>query len=88
MVGAELADPSTGRNGRHAMTGLFRQSVFGRLGGYEDGIEILGANFFFLFIGLKVGAWAGCTVTGVLDLINALCNAQRLRPHATKGLTR
>ena len=36
MVGDELVDPRTGRNGRHALTGLFRQSVFGRLGGYED----------------------------------------------------
>ncbi len=60
MAGAEPADPRTGKNGRHAMTGLFRQSVFGRLGGYEeDGIEILGACFFFLFIGPKVAAWAG-----------------------------
>src|SRR6195256_274962 len=24
------------RNGRHALAGLFRQSVFGRLAGYED----------------------------------------------------
>jgi hypothetical protein len=31
-----LADPRTGRNGRHALAGLFRQSVFGRLAGYED----------------------------------------------------
>ena len=60
MVGAEPADPRTGKNGRHAMTGLFRQSVFGRLGGYEeDGIEIPGACFFSLFIALKVAAWAG-----------------------------
>ena len=36
MVGDELVDPRTGRNGRHALTDLFRQSVFGRLGGYED----------------------------------------------------
>jgi len=36
MVGDELVDPRTGKNGQHAMTGLFRQSVFGRLGGYED----------------------------------------------------
>jgi hypothetical protein len=36
MVGDELVDPRTGRNGQHAMKGLFRQSVFGRLGGYED----------------------------------------------------
>ena len=36
MVGDELVDPRTGKNGQHAMQGLFRQSVFGRLGGYED----------------------------------------------------
>ena len=31
-----LADARTGRNGRHRLVGLFRQSVFGRLAGYED----------------------------------------------------
>jgi Transposase DDE domain group 1 len=31
-----LADGRTGRNGRHALGGLFWQSVFGRLAGYED----------------------------------------------------
>ena len=36
MVGDELVDPRTGKNGQHAMVGSFRQSVFGRLGGYED----------------------------------------------------
>src|SRR3990170_5987316 len=36
MVGDQLVDPRTGKNGQHAMAGLFRQSVFGRLGGYED----------------------------------------------------
>jgi Transposase DDE domain group 1 len=36
MVGDQLVDPRTGKNGQHAMTGLFCQSVFGRLGGYED----------------------------------------------------
>ena len=36
MVGDELVDPRTGKNGQHAMTGLFRQSVFRRLGGYEE----------------------------------------------------
>jgi hypothetical protein len=29
-------DSRTGKNGWHGMTGQFRQSVFGRLGGYED----------------------------------------------------
>jgi hypothetical protein len=31
-----LADARTGKNGRHALGGLLRQSVFGRLAGYED----------------------------------------------------
>jgi hypothetical protein len=31
-----LADARTGKNGRHGLAGLFRQSVFGRLAGYED----------------------------------------------------
>ena len=29
-------DSRAGKNGRHGLTGLFRQSTFGRLGGYED----------------------------------------------------
>ena len=36
MAGEMLADTRTGRNGRHALVGLLRQSVFGRLAGYED----------------------------------------------------
>jgi hypothetical protein len=36
MVGDVLADGRTGKNGRHALVGLLRQSVFGRLAGYED----------------------------------------------------
>src|SRR5499427_2300875 len=31
-----LADERTGKNGRHRLAGLLRQSVFGRLAGYED----------------------------------------------------
>src|SRR5256885_16823300 len=34
--GEMLADARTGRNGRHRLVGLLRQSVFGRLAGYED----------------------------------------------------
>src|SRR5262245_12711532 len=34
--GDMLADARTGRNGRHRLVGLLRQSVFGRLAGYED----------------------------------------------------
>ena len=36
MAGERLLDARTGNNGRHALSGLFRQSVFGRLAGYED----------------------------------------------------
>ena len=35
-AGAALADARTGKNGRHALVGLLRQPVFGRLAGYED----------------------------------------------------
>src|SRR5216683_1098795 len=31
-----LADARTGKNGRHRLAGLLRQSTFGRLAGYED----------------------------------------------------
>src|SRR3954454_21281172 len=34
-----LADARTGKNGRHRLAGLLRQSVFGRLAGYEAGYE-------------------------------------------------
>jgi len=36
MAGDALADARTGRNGRHALVGMLRQAVFGRLAGYED----------------------------------------------------
>ena len=35
-AGEMLVDARTGKNGRHALVGLLRQSVFGRLAGYED----------------------------------------------------
>lgn len=35
-TGGVFHNSRTGRNGWHGMTVLFRQSVFGRLGGYED----------------------------------------------------
>ena len=36
VAGHVLQDNRTGRNGWHGITGPCRQSVFGRLGGYED----------------------------------------------------
>ena len=36
VVGDVLADSRTGRNGWHGIVGLLRQSVYGRLAGYED----------------------------------------------------
>ncbi len=34
MAGEMLADARTGKNGRHDLIGMLRQSVFGRLAGY------------------------------------------------------
>src|ERR1700716_2142790 len=36
MAGELLEDARTGKNGRHALVGMLRQSIFGRLAGYED----------------------------------------------------
>ena len=36
IAGDVLTDTRRGKNGRHGLVGQFRQSVFGRLGGYED----------------------------------------------------
>ena len=36
MAGVMIKDARTGRNIRHQMTGLLRQSVYARLAGYED----------------------------------------------------
>jgi hypothetical protein len=36
LAGTIFQDIRTGKNGWHGMAGQFRQSVFGRLGGYED----------------------------------------------------
>jgi hypothetical protein len=36
IAGQHLIDGRTGRNGRHDLVGMLRQSVFGRLAGYED----------------------------------------------------
>ena len=36
FAGDVLADSRTGKNGWHSVVGLLRQSVYGRLAGYED----------------------------------------------------
>src|SRR5512144_2215495 len=35
-AGTALSDPRRGRNRRHVLTGLLKQSIFGLLAGYED----------------------------------------------------
>src|SRR3954467_13699946 len=37
LAGEVLVDTRTGQNSRHTLIAQFRQSVFGRLAGYEDG---------------------------------------------------
>ena len=39
-----LADARTGKNGRHQLAGLLRQSVFGRLAGGADGVVVMVAS--------------------------------------------
>jgi hypothetical protein len=36
MAAERFSDARTGKNGQHALVGMLRQSVFGRLAGYED----------------------------------------------------
>ena len=36
IAGGVLTDSRRGKNGRHGLVGQFRQSIFGRLGGYDD----------------------------------------------------
>ena len=36
ITGGLFQDSRTGKNGQHGMVGQFRQSLFGRLGGYDD----------------------------------------------------
>ena len=36
MIATNFFDTRTGRNTQHGFAGLLRQSVYGRLGGYED----------------------------------------------------
>ena len=36
LAGDVLSDSRTGKNGWHGVVGLLRQSVYGRLAGYED----------------------------------------------------
>jgi hypothetical protein len=51
MAIERLADSRTGRNGRHALVGLLRQSVFGRLAGYEDVAAIQSTR------AIRIGDW-------------------------------
>ena len=77
-----LADARTGKNGRHRLAGLLRQSVFGRLAGYEDVNDagrlyrdpamrwVVGDQA----IATSIGAWSAQAVPGHRDSI--LCRAR------------
>src|SRR3954469_3215681 len=63
-----LADARTGKNGRHRLAGLLRQSVLRRLAGYEDGVRVAADT---------VGEIAGSALT-------ACCGStERSRYHVT-----
>ena len=55
-AGETLADARTGKNGRHALVGLLRQSVFGRLAGYEDVNDAERMSRLFLRTGHRDGS--------------------------------
>ena len=40
MASEVLAEARTGKNSRHALAGLLRRAVFGRLAGYEDVVHL------------------------------------------------
>src|SRR5262245_46894025 len=73
MAGDLLADARTGRNGRHALVGLLRQSVFGRLAGYEDVNDALRLRYdpaMRWFVGRKAasGVAASKNLSALTDL--------------------
>ena len=55
LAGSVLADNRTGRNSRHSLIAQFRQSVFGRLAGYEDVNEPTASAMIRQCAGLLVG---------------------------------
>jgi len=71
MAGNVLANTQTGRNIRHGLVARFRQSVFGRLAGYEDviGADRLGCDPAKRFIvgGRVVTTQAASTIPGVTE---------------------
>jgi hypothetical protein len=40
MASEVLVEARTGKNSRHALAGLLRRAVFGRLAGYEDVVHL------------------------------------------------
>src|SRR6266550_1875876 len=77
MAADVLTDPRTGRNGRHSLIAQLRQSVFGRLAGYEDvnDADRLGRDPAMRWV---VG---GRAVTALADLSGAGSTARRCSAH-------
>src|SRR4029077_17051508 len=59
--GERLAEARTGKNRRHLLVGLLRQSVFGRLAGYE---EVNGPDWVGVDRGLRWGGGGQWPMTG------------------------
>ena len=73
-----LADARTGKNGRHRLTGLLRQSVFGRLAGYED------VNDADRLCRDPAMRW----VVGDQAIVGSAASASQMGPFETKWLSR
>jgi hypothetical protein len=87
MAGEMLAEARTGRNGRHALVGLFRQSVFGRLAGYEDVADshTLGNNT--PETGLPGwGTWIRTKIDGVRVRCSTISRARKTWPRKIEAL--
>ena len=75
LAGAALSDLRRGKNTRHLLTGLLRQSVFGRLAGYELIVVFDVASFQHL-------SWTHSVLVFLLEIIGLIGLAKGLGVNA------